>query len=131
MTNFLCDRVLILRTIPEVFGKEIDQAIGAPQDYNKNKQSETFPDSYDLRIPGAERADNETMQVDATTTPQKVSAAAAAGHPEEIKQSPAADAVMDSARTTKQSKPAGFYVPIKALNQFTNDWTIKARVVKK
>lgn len=38
---------------------------------------------------------------------------------------------MRSASTSKNSKPARDYIPIKALNQFTNDWVIKARVVKK
>ena len=41
------------------------------------------------------------------------------------------DAVMNSGHSVKQAKPASAYMPIKALNQFTNDWTIKARVVKK
>ena len=29
------------------------------------------------------------------------------------------------------AEPAEMYMPIKALNQFSNDWVIKARVVKK
>jgi len=33
--------------------------------------------------------------------------------------------------TPVTSKPSSFYMPIKALNQFSNDWVIKARVVKK
>ena len=48
---------------------------------------------------------------------------------EEAKNVP--DAVMYSGSSMKQAKPASAYMPIKALNQFTNDWTIKARVVKK
>ena len=47
---------MILRSIPEVHGKNISQEIGAPQDYSKNKESGSFPDSYDLKVPGAGRA---------------------------------------------------------------------------
>lgn len=54
-------RVMILRSIPEVHGKDISREIGAPQDYAKNKENGTFPDSYDLNVPGAVRAAaNET-----------------------------------------------------------------------
>ena len=43
-----------MRCAPErVFAKDCERVIGAPQDYNKNKESESFPDSFDLRIPGA------------------------------------------------------------------------------
>ncbi len=43
------------------------------------------------------------------------------------------DEVMRSATTSKatDNRPSSAFMPIKALNQFTNDWTIKARVVKK
>ena len=50
---FDIDRVMILRSVPEVFGKDVTSEIGAPQDYTKNKQKASFPDSYDLRVPGA------------------------------------------------------------------------------
>ena len=43
---------------------------------------------------------------------------------EELKDVP--DAVINSGHSVKQA-----YMPINALNPFTNDWTIKARVVKK
>ena len=69
---FAFDRVMILRSVPEVFGKDVRSEIGAPQDYTKNKQKASFPDSYDLRVPGAERpAAAETMEVEVS---------AAAGH---------------------------------------------------
>ena len=68
----MCYRVLILRSVPQVFGKEVTSVIGAPQDYVKNEQGGSFPDSYDLRVPGAERpAGAETMEVEVS---------AAAGH---------------------------------------------------
>lgn len=41
------------------------------------------------------------------------------------------DAQMRSASTSKASKPATEYMPIKHLNQFTTDWVIKARIIKK
>ena len=54
MSHFHCglSRVMILRTVPEVFAKDCEREIGAPQDYTKNKESDSFPSSYDLKLPG-------------------------------------------------------------------------------
>ena len=41
----------MLRSAPEIFGKHLTQEIGSPQDYSRNKEGGTFPESYDLRIP--------------------------------------------------------------------------------
>ena len=46
---------MIMKTTPTVFGKDIETEIGAPQEYLKNKEDDTFPESYDLRLPGAKR----------------------------------------------------------------------------
>lgn len=116
--------VLILRTQPNVFGQHLTSEIGAPQDYQTNKSNGTFPDSYDLRLPGAERDssdDNKMMEVSMTRK-------APASPPEREERKSGSDEVMRSATTSKNSS---HYMPIKALNQFTADWEIKARVVKK
>ena len=57
---------MILRSVPGVYGKDVTREIGAPQDYTKNKRNDSFPDSYDLRVPGADRrpAGAETMEVE-------------------------------------------------------------------
>lgn len=47
--------VVILRSKPKVFGKDLTKEIGAPQDYSKNKEAGRFAESYDLRVPGAPR----------------------------------------------------------------------------
>lgn len=110
-----------MRSVPEVFGEHLTSEIGAPQDYNTNKTSGTFPSSYDLRIPGTSRAAPEIVMNES-----KGPATPARGG-EENK----ADVQMRSATTSKETKPARDYMPIKALTQFTNDWVIKARVLKK
>ena len=51
--------------------------------------------------------------------------------PEESKHEARDDELMRSATPAKTAQPAGQYMPIKVLNQFTQDWSIKARVVKK
>lgn len=111
---------MILRSEPKVFGQHLTAEIGAPQDYCKNKESVNFPESYDHGVPGA---DNVTM-AEPASPPQKASG-------EESKQT--LDEIMRSATTSKtmDSRPSSAFMPIKALNQFTNDWVIKARVVKK
>ena len=49
---------MVLKHIPEVFGKHLTKEIGAPQDYSKNKESGNFADSYDLRIPKGGSSDD-------------------------------------------------------------------------
>lgn len=117
-----------MRSKPTVFGKYLTSEIGAPQDYVTNKESNTFPDSYDLRMPGAARptAANTEKSAPALERPTTPSQA------EERKYGNAdGDAHMRSASTSKASKPAADYMPIKHLNQFTADWVIKARIIKK
>lgn len=117
---------MILRSQPQVFGQHLTSEIGAPQDYTVNKANTAFPESYDLRLPGAERdtADNHMM-----VEPAAHKAPASPPVREESKST--FDEVMRTASSSKNSKPASAFIPIKALNQFTNDWEIKARVVKK
>lgn len=44
MTNCFCldycCSVIVLRTTPEIYCRDLDKLIGAPQCYNKNKDSE-------------------------------------------------------------------------------------------
>ena len=126
---------MILRSTPEVFGKDINREIGAPQDYSKNKEADSFPDSYDLKLPGAQHSaafQNEEIEEVEMNEGANNAASPVRRNPEESKRGrEIADAVMVSSSSVKQARPASAYMPIKALNQFTNDWTIKARVVKK
>ena len=117
---------MILRHAPTIYGKDIEKVIGAPQDYNTNKQNEEFPDSYDLKLPrsgddeGNDRMEEETEQPMTTPAKQFI---------EEVKNEEPREEIMISA--AKSERPAADYMPIKALNQFTGDWRIKARVLKK
>lgn len=115
---------MILRGAPDVFGQDINQEIGSPQDYTKNLESGTFPESYDLKLPGA--GANRSQAQEVVMEDGANAASPVRRNPEEVK-----DTVMQSATSVKQSRPASEYMPIKLLNQFSNDWTIKARVVKK
>lgn len=118
-----------MRSVPEVFGEHLSTEIGAPQDYLTNKSNSAFPSSYDLRIPGTSRASEapEVAMNGSHGHPSNHNGPATPSRPEENK----ADTHMRSATTSKDSKPARDYMPIKALTQFTNDWVIKARVLKK
>ena len=100
--------------MPTVHGKYLTRSIGAPIDYTQNKEKGSFPDSYDLKVP----RDPSTMEAEggAGSPPQR-------NPEEEVK-----DTHM---RSATPAKPADAYMPIRALNQFTNDWVVKARVVKK
>ena len=90
---------MILRSVPEVFGKDVTSEIGAPQDYTKNKQKASFPDSYDLRVPGAERpAAAETMEVEVSAAARHVSTPS---RPQEEEKHHGGDAVMLSATPSK------------------------------
>ena len=121
---------MIMRSLPEVYGEHLSGEIGAPQDYLTNKNNNAFPSSYDLHIPGTSRA----------SAAPEISMSDSNGHPPARNNGPATpqrveeskgDEHMRSATTSKNTKPARDYMPIKALTQFTNDWVIKARVLKK
>lgn len=44
---------MVLKSAPSVSGAQVREVIGKPVDYARNKEAGNFPDSYDLRIPGA------------------------------------------------------------------------------
>ena len=44
-------KVMVLRTAPEVHGRQLTAQIGAPQDYSRNVESGSFPSHLDLTIP--------------------------------------------------------------------------------
>jgi hypothetical protein len=44
------DRVMVLKTPPNVLNKGLKEAVGSPEDYFRNKSKNYFPD-YDTRIP--------------------------------------------------------------------------------
>ena len=46
-------KVMVLRTAPEVYGRQLTAQIGAPQDYSRNVESGSFPSYIDLKIPNA------------------------------------------------------------------------------
>jgi len=43
--------VLILKQAPELIASGLDQAIGAPEDYNKNLDNNRFPTDVDVSVP--------------------------------------------------------------------------------
>ena len=44
---------MVLKTAPETSGQHLTQAIGDPREYTTNCENNSFPESYDLRIPQA------------------------------------------------------------------------------
>jgi len=119
-----------LRRAFEVIYKDINQIIGAPYDYIKNKASGNFPTNYNLRIPGASSGTVPTneRQKDQPIT-ERLSKM-------EI-QSPINNKPSGGGNNFANRKSAALshsddqYMPIKALSNFSTDWRIKARIVKK
>ena len=109
----LCRRILIFKSEVDVIATKVLNLIGAPVDFTKNKKSGEFADHYDLRIPEdalIKKTGDNLSQHRAKNVP-KVR--------EQIKE------------YVEEKQEVDNYLPIRQLNTFTNDWKIKARVVKK
>ena len=99
--------------------------IGAPVDYAKNKESGQFAEHYDLRIPVDPKA--------ADVTPSKeVAGALNAVNLQSDKVGGGRDyqATDDFALLENPHDQSSDYMPIKALNQYSQDWSIKAKITK-
>ena len=42
---------MILKSLPNISGKHLDEVIGSPHDYIKNKQNKSFSENINLTIP--------------------------------------------------------------------------------
>lgn len=108
-----------MRSTPQIYCKDLEKVIGAPQDYNKNKESDQFPESYDLRLPGAERDDDaEKMEIEIEVeepTRLQTPVRTMINTKEEVKvdRTPREELMISPA---KDERPAVDYMPIKALN---------------
>ena len=121
---------MVLKTAPDVHGRNVTCQIGAPQDYTKNAESGDFPQHYDLQIPGARRSAADHLVDEADIAGALGDSGHQSGHEEAKTARRSYEASGQLARASK-AEPADMYMPIKALNQFSHDWVIKARVVKK
>lgn len=109
---------MVVKTAPEVHGRHVNSQIGEPEDYLKNAESGVFATHYDLRIP----------------LPEGQGGSSGPPETDEFDLSGALDAeVAGEEKKTRRSDdmPNDAFMPIKALNQFSSDWVIKARVLKK
>ena len=107
---------MVLKSAPEIFGKYVTRAIGQPQEYTKNKESGSFPNSYDLRIPQAQAADS--VDEDDIAGAMDAVGLSATG-----KKQPGVgggrrsyQAATELATSTSSDPMAHAYMPIKALN---------------
>ena len=50
-------RILAIKAAPTILYTGLTAVIGKPEDYATNKNNGSFPDSYDIRIPLAPRAE--------------------------------------------------------------------------
>jgi replication factor A1 len=90
--------------------------IGSPEGYSTNKQKEHFPPTYDTKIP------NQSQSVDE----DDIAAALDSMRISEIGNEEEKSGFQNGGKSD-----ANMYMPVKALNQFSADWTIKVRVTKK
>ena len=117
---------MVLRKEPDqILGQHLQSEIGSPHDYYINLKNESFPEN-DLTIP----EDSEVVNLEDSFSNIAVSRQVS-------KQKPNPRQSED--RTRIQSPPEvpyapsieDQYLPIDALNQFSQDFVIKARVMKK
>jgi hypothetical protein len=87
----------------------LTKQIGAPEDFVKNQEKNNFPANTDLHIP----TDRESIVED-------LEGISLGGHSE-----PPQD------HRTSVHDQQNIYLPIGALNTFSQDWRIKARLLKK
>ncbi len=119
--------VLVLKTAPSVSGNHVTTLIGAPKDYNSNKESGQFAEHYDLRIPQDPEGKDSLSKEDLVGALDNV----------QLEQNGKDNSHKKYERSDNLVKAGGMspsddmYMPVKALNQFTNDWCIKARITKK
>ena len=133
---------MILKSPPQVFyaGRVLTQVIGSPDDFNKNKEKNSFPDHLDLKIPVGSSDDGigindlaNMMESKARVSPPKP------GLYDEKKRASSkppyqgyqGNSEAAQAQNRIESHIASQHMPIKALNQFNTEWCIKARVLKK
>ena len=109
---------MVLKNIPEVFGKHLTKEIGAPLDYSKNKESGNFADSYDLRIPKSSNDDFDEGDLAGALDDMALSAHGDEGKQTDQghKRSYVSTGNLVSASKIGQELPAEAYMPIKALN---------------
>ena len=127
---------MVFKSIPDVYGKHLNSEIGSPCDYQKNKENDNFPSSYDLRVPSAKTDDFDDNDLVGAldgfaldSTEEKKDADRSAGG---ARSGAAVREYRQSSRiVSPQDSMQEAYMPIKALNQFSTDWIIKARVVRK
>lgn len=125
-----CFRILVIKSAPTILYRDLKSLIGHPNDYNQNKSSNSFPDSYDIRIPTAPRTehieipkeDSDAEIVD-LTQPENPEPREESQHylPFKYEEPP----------VHSQPKSQKGYLPVKCLNTFSTDWAIKVRVTKK
>ena len=106
---------MVLKTVPQVYGKHLTEEIGKPQDYSKNRRASSFHLLSDeqIKIPAPAARISEDEEV--TQLIEQM----ALQEEEEVKIGVA------------RELPHNAYMPVKALNPFSSDWVIKVRVVKK
>lgn len=118
---------MVLKTTPQVFCKSLNREIGQPQDYTKNKDKGSFPNDVDLSI--GDR-DSDAAELDLAGALDGI--ALDTQEERKSKQQPPRRSYEQTDQLVAGSAlPSDAYMPIKALNQFSSDWVIKARVVKK
>ena len=133
---------MILKTAPEIHGQHLTSEIGSAQDYNRNKERGEFPESYDLRIPKARNSNassgndncNGLNDDDIAGALDDMNLGSSKNYEEtkeRVKSSMRRSYEVSNMLARASDIPSEAYMPIKALNQFSNDWKIKARVVKK
>ena len=127
---------MILKNPPQVFytGGVLTEAIGAPEDFVKNKDSGNFPD-INLRIPAV----NDTTDITGKFEKNLRVSNRKSDHFEERKGMNheasrgqyQATSKLEQVQNSSSVDSGDTYMPIKALNQFNTDWCIKARILKK
>ena len=102
-----------MQTAPDLVAGHLKQVIGSPEEYSKNFQKNYFPTDNDITIPCGKRQSD----IDLQGALDEMDLSQGNGHPNQNR--------------VKVADTGDQYMPIGALNQFSQEFRFKARVVKK
>jgi ssDNA-binding replication factor A large subunit len=130
----------VFREAPRIVNSSVTKAIGNPADLEKNLENPSvFDKAVDLSIPQeaikklapAPTKSEDIHMEEANTEVSRVPPAAVAKKSQLYPTSENPERIQDRIKQVIGDKDEVHYMPIKALNTFSTEWKIKARITKK
>lgn len=126
-------RVLVFKEAPRVVFTGLTKLIGEPRDLETNlANAQYFEKDIDLSIPLEQTKELKPAPVvKAAPAEEKPRASLAATEASTVVEDKAGEAMQSKIREVIGDKDELHYMPIRALNTFSTEWRIKARLTKK